>query len=177
MYKVEEDLLYPVNVGRNVARESVQTHYVFPSDIELYPSPNIIPSFLKLIAENKGPLLSKNPKVFPLSIFEVAADQTVPNNKTVLAQMLRNGSAILFHKHLCPDCHNVPKSKQWLDANETKGLNVFHVGKRIASFMHWEPIYIGTNNDPLYDERLSWEGKSDKMTQVIQIVNFVNIQF
>lgn len=32
-------------------------------------------------------------------------------------------------------------------------------------FDHWEPLYIGTNDEPLYDERLSWEGKSDKMTQ------------
>lgn len=46
------------------------------------------------------------------------------------------------------------------------GVNVFHIGKRKPPFSKWEPIYIGTNKDPLYDERLSWEGKSDKMTQV-----------
>lgn len=45
-------------------------------------------------------------------------------------------------------------------------LDVFHIGKRIGAFIHWEPIFIGTNFDPMYDERLSWEGKSDKMTQV-----------
>lgn len=47
-------------------------------------------------------------------------------------------------------------------------LDVFHVGKRTGNFVHWEPIFIGTHDDPLYDERLSWEGKSDKMTQVVQ---------
>ena len=46
-------------------------------------------------------------------------------------------------------------------------LGIFHVGKRVGYFIHWEPIYIGTHADPHYDERLSWEGKSDKMTQVI----------
>lgn len=45
-------------------------------------------------------------------------------------------------------------------------LDIFHIGKRIGPFVHWEPIFIGTNFEPLYDERLSWEGKSDKMTQV-----------
>ena len=45
-------------------------------------------------------------------------------------------------------------------------LNVFHVAKRTPPYSHWEPIYIGTNSDPYYDERLSWEGRSDKMTQV-----------
>jgi hypothetical protein len=51
-------------------------------------------------------------------------------------------------------------------APETTGLHVFHIGKRTGYFVHWEPIFIGTHSDPLYDERLSWEGKSDKMTQV-----------
>lgn len=44
-------------------------------------------------------------------------------------------------------------------------MHVFHVGKRSPPYQHWEPIYIGTHQDPLYDERLSWEGRSDKMTQ------------
>lgn len=44
-------------------------------------------------------------------------------------------------------------------------LGVFYIGKRTGYFVHWEPIYIGTHMDPHYDERLSWEGKSDKMTQ------------
>lgn len=80
--------------------------------------------------------------------------------------MLKTGKAIPFHKKVCPGCHNVPRSKEWLQAPETEGLHVFHIGKRMGYFVHWEPIFIGTHEDPLYDERLSWEGKSDKMTQV-----------
>lgn len=91
MYKVQKKLLYPVNVGRNVAREMAQTHYILPSDIELYPSPNISSKFLEMIAKNTGPLLSKNPKVFPLHIFEVSANSQVPETKTVLKEMLSNG--------------------------------------------------------------------------------------
>ena len=45
-------------------------------------------------------------------------------------------------------------------------MKINFVGKRHPPFHHWEPIYIGTNEDPLYDERLSWEGRADKMTQV-----------
>lgn len=44
-------------------------------------------------------------------------------------------------------------------------MKVFTSRKRKGQFDHWEPIFIGTNDDPFYDERLSWEGKSDKMTQ------------
>lgn len=54
-------------------------------------------------------------------------------------------------------------------ANETDELSVFHIGKRTGYYVHWEPIYIGTHADPHYDERLSWEGKSDKMTQVSRV--------
>ncbi|CAH0559039.1 unnamed protein product [Brassicogethes aeneus] len=165
MYKAQKKLLYPVNVGRNVAREAAQTHFILPSDIELYPSPNLINKFLNMIADNKGPLLSKNPKVYPLHIFEVGGNQQVPETKTILKEMLSNKSAIPFHKNLCPSCHNIPKAKEWQNTEETEGLHVFHVGKRNGKYIHWEPIFIGTHNDPLYDERLSWEGKSDKMTQ------------
>ena len=37
--------------------------------------------------------------------------------------------------------------------------------KRVHPYHHWEPIYIGTNEEPWYDERLTWEGRADKMDQ------------
>jgi len=164
-YKTAKKLFYPVNVGRNIARESATTHYILASDIELYPSPGVINDFLEMIRRQDPPLRHKNPKVFPLSIFEIEADMGLPNDKTELVAMLKNGTAIPFHKKVCPGCHNVPHSKEWIQAEVTQGLKVFHIGKRVGFFVHWEPIYIGTHADPLYDERLSWEGKSDKMTQ------------
>ena len=91
--------------------------------------------------------------------------------------MLKAGTAIPFHKKLCAGCHNVPKSKEWQEAPETDGLHVFHVGKRTGKFIHWEPIFIGTNMDPMYEERLSWEGKSDKMTQVRFVLSTCTIHF
>lgn len=72
-YMKSKSLLYPVNVARNVARDSALTHFILPSDIELYPSPNLIPRFLNMIARNAKPLNSTKPRVFPISIFEVDA--------------------------------------------------------------------------------------------------------
>lgn len=123
--------------------------------------------------------------MFPLSIFEVDSSVAVPRDKTELQELLRTNKAIPFHKRVCASCHGVPKSKEWMAANETDGelrcrvvevkfiasplclldLGIFYIGKRTGYFVHWEPIYIGTHSDPHYDERLSWEGKSDKMTQ------------
>ncbi|KAK7016713.1 hypothetical protein SK128_013249 [Halocaridina rubra] len=42
-YRRQNKLLYPVNVGRNAARLAAQTYFVFPSDVELYPSIKVIP--------------------------------------------------------------------------------------------------------------------------------------
>ncbi|XP_058453590.1 beta-1,4-glucuronyltransferase 1 [Malaya genurostris] len=165
LYKTQKKLLYPVNVGRNIARDAAMTHFILASDIELYPNPGLVHKFLEMIVRNEPVLQRKNPRVFPLSIFEVDSSSPVPRDKTELQELLRNGKAIPFHKRVCSSCHGVPKSKEWIAANETDDLGVFHIGKRVGYFVHWEPIYIGTHADPHYDERLSWEGKSDKMTQ------------
>ncbi|OWR48595.1 N-acetyl lactosaminide beta-1,3-N-acetyl glucosaminyl transferase [Danaus plexippus plexippus] len=165
-YMKAKNLLYPVNVARNIAREAAVTHYILPSDIELYPSPNLVPRFLNMIARNAKPLsTSTKPRVFPISIFEVGEKVQVPSTKTELRAMLANKTAIPFHKFVCPNCHNIPEGQKWMNTPETNRMDVFHVGKRRGKFVHWEPIFIGTHQDPYYDERLSWEGKKDKMTQ------------
>lgn len=51
----------------------------------------------------------------------------------------------------------------------TNSLDVFDVTKRLGDQKWWEPFYIGTQDDPLFDERLSWEGKRDKMTQAFSM--------
>ena len=61
-------------------------------------------------------------RVFPLSIFEVDSSSPVPRDKTELQELLRTGKAIPFHKRVCSSCHGVPKSKEWMAANETDGL-------------------------------------------------------
>lgn len=87
--------------------------------------------------------------------------------------MLRNGSAIPFQKHICSHCHRTPKSLEWMHVTDFElGLHVFLVVKRHKLYLHWEPIFIGTRSDRMYDERLCWEGKKDKMSQVKYFKNF-----
>lgn len=87
LYKTKAKILYPVNIGRNVARESAVTHYILPSDIELYPSPGLIQNFLDMVRRQDPPLLHSNPKVFPLSIFELEKGVELPANKTQLVSI------------------------------------------------------------------------------------------
>ncbi|XP_040583046.1 beta-1,4-glucuronyltransferase 1 [Lepeophtheirus salmonis] len=172
LYKQKNKLDYPVNVGRNIARQEATTHFIFPSDVELYPSPDLIPAFLSMIRENTDPALSRpNPRVFVNSIFEVQKNiKKMPGTKVELLNALETGDAIPFHQKVCPLCHNIPNSKEWKNESVIEDkMKIFHTAKRVSPFQHWEPIYIGTNEEPLYDERLSWEGRSDKMTQGYQL--------
>lgn len=62
LYKSQKKLLYPVNVGRNIARDAAMTHFLLASDIELYPNPGLVRKFLEMIARNDAPLQRKYPR-------------------------------------------------------------------------------------------------------------------
>lgn len=91
---------------------------------------------------------------------------TVPNSKTELQNMVKNQTAQLFHQKICRICHQIPKHKEWMEANESSSLNIFTVAKRTNYHRLWEAFYVGTHSEPIFDERLTWEGQSNKMAQV-----------
>lgn len=167
--RTKHHLPYPINVLRNVARLSANTKYVLASDIELYPSINIVKMFRKTLEkESRNQLDLVNPEkphVYILPIFEVEATAKAPETKQQLVQMLKKGTAIFFHKWVCDACQNFVDRDQWtVETKSPNELNIFRATKRKKTY--WEPLYIGTNDEPLYDERLSWDGKRDKMSQV-----------
>ncbi|OWR41868.1 hypothetical protein KGM_211212 [Danaus plexippus plexippus] len=41
------------------------------------------------------------------------------------------------------------------------------IARREYPYHRWEPLYFGTQNEPWYNEVLSWEGKQDKMAQTL----------
>jgi len=49
LYRTQQGLDYPVNMGRNIARKASLTHYVLASDIELYPTPGLVPDYLNFV--------------------------------------------------------------------------------------------------------------------------------
>lgn len=122
MYKTKKSLPYPINVARNIARDAAVTHFLFVSDIELYPSPELPWKFLEMIARNEPPLNSTKPKVFPLSIFEAVASSHVPWTKTELQELFRKREIFHFHKDLCSKCHRLPEADKWMATNETEGV-------------------------------------------------------
>ena len=146
-------LPYPINVLRNVARLSANTKYVLASDIELYPSINIVKMFRRMLDREKSGQLSlvnpSKPHVYILPIFEVEAGLDAPKTKHQLVQMLNKGSAIFFHKWVCDACQNFVDRDKWTEETVSSNeLNIFRSTKRKKTY--WEPLYIGTNDEPLY---------------------------
>ncbi|GJQ73359.1 hypothetical protein Trydic_g13727 [Trypoxylus dichotomus] len=164
-YRIKHKLLYPINVARNIARITATTHFVFPSDIELSTVYDFPQRFLKMMREHHEYLNRTNPSVFVIPIFEITENSTVPNTKTELLKMLKNHSAQVFHAKLCSPCHKIPYLREWTAAKEYDGLKVFKVTKRTGRHKQWEPFYVGTQKEPLFDERITWEGQSNKITQ------------
>lgn len=95
-YRSTNKLAYPINVLRNVARAQARTKYILASDIELYPSTNIVPMFKQLLQrETAGELSqlinSSLPHVYVLPIFEVKKGLQPPEKKNQLLDMVKKG--------------------------------------------------------------------------------------
>jgi len=122
-----------------------------------------------MIKRNEGELQKPGPRVFPVPVFEIYPNNSLPTTKEELIHQLNARTMISFHDQLCPWCHRIPRLNDWRKVKIEPGMNIFHVAKRVPPHQKWEPFYIGTNDDPLYDEELSWEGNGDKMEQMYKL--------
>ncbi|CAG9782205.1 unnamed protein product [Diatraea saccharalis] len=85
-FRKEHNMIYPINVGRNVARNASRTNYFIVSDIEMVPSGGLAPKFLtmvrKLMGDKKrdeGCIFAKT--VFVVPLFEVERGEEIPHDK------------------------------------------------------------------------------------------------
>lgn len=85
-YRKSTASLYPINVGRNVARNASTTNYFLVSDIEMVPSHGLAPKFLKMIRKlmgnekrDSGCVFAKT--VFVVPLFEVERGVKIPHDK------------------------------------------------------------------------------------------------
>ncbi|EDW03074.1 beta-1,4-glucuronyltransferase 1 [Drosophila grimshawi] len=170
MYKVQAKMTYPINVGRNIARLAANTHFIFACDIELYPSLGFVDQFLDMVSLNNS-VLALRPdqarRVYPLAVFEVNENESVPNDKSELLTLLGKGRAQIFHAKICKNCHKVPEYKSWINRafNPTDPLQLFSKTLRQGVYKYWEPFYVSDNTEPIFDERVTWEGQSNKRIQ------------
>ncbi|XP_017012816.2 beta-1,4-glucuronyltransferase 1 [Drosophila takahashii] len=169
-YRAVANLTYPINVGRNIARQAANTHFIFACDIELYPSLGFVDQFLDMVARNHS-VLALDPKqprrVYPLPVFEIETGVQIPADKAELLTLYRNKQAQVFHLKVCPTCHMIPGQEAWLNQSSSAEdqLHLFSKTLRKNKFKAWEPFYISDNTEPLFDERVTWEGQSNKRIQ------------
>ncbi|KAG7207121.1 hypothetical protein KM043_000996 [Ampulex compressa] len=158
-------LTYPINVARNVARTRAGTSRVLVSDIELLPSEKLAGGFVEMV-RGRAPSLRV---AFVLPVFEVEANQEPPANKRELLLALKAGLAVYFHRFLCPHCQRFPGLARWILRPDPQRVRPLIVTRREYPHHRWEPVFIGTRDDPLYTEDMSWEGRQDKMTQMFEM--------
>jgi N-acetyllactosaminide beta-1,3-N-acetylglucosaminyltransferase len=117
-----------------------------------------------------------DPYVFVVPVFEIPKDKRIPDTKRELVELVKKNLAVYFHQYTCTACQLLPEYISWLKAGiNSTDMNVVDIVKRhFKRHSQWEPIYIGTKEDPLYDEILPWEGYRDKMTQVKLFFRVIN---
>ncbi|ERL92849.1 hypothetical protein D910_10156 [Dendroctonus ponderosae] len=168
---------YPINVCRNAAREAAKTDFVLVSDIELMPSKGLASRFIDMTESYKCEAPNCKKRIFVVPVFEVDSKEDLPRNKRQLVNLMRDHKAVYFHQLTCVHCQKFPGLDQWKESEpgdiikvsvrcpQAHGLPLLET-KREIPYHRWEPIYIGTRTEPIYSEKLSWEGFQDKMLQV-----------
>ncbi|KAK2574942.1 hypothetical protein KPH14_008707 [Odynerus spinipes] len=158
-------MIYPINVARNVARTAASTSRVLVSDIELLPSERLASGFSAMV-HSRPPKLGV---VFVIPVFEIDANEQPPSTKRELLSAVKAGLAVYFHRFLCPHCQRFPGLTRWMLRPDPGKVKPLIVTRREYPHHRWEPVFIGTRDDPLYTENMSWEGKQDKMTQMFEM--------
>ncbi|XP_012261566.2 beta-1,4-glucuronyltransferase 1-like [Athalia rosae] len=158
-------LMYPINVARNVARTHARTSRVLVSDIELLPSENLASGFIEMV-RGRPPRVGV---VFVVPVFEIETNEKPPNTKHELLMAARAGLAGYFHRFVCAHCQKFPGLTRWMLRPDPGRVRPSIVTRREFPHHRWEPVYIGTREDPLYTEDMSWEGRQDKMAQMLEM--------
>ncbi|XP_020292779.1 beta-1,4-glucuronyltransferase 1-like isoform X2 [Pseudomyrmex gracilis] len=161
----KKSMTYPINVARNVARTAANTSRVLVSDIELLPSAQLASSFMEMVHERPP----KVGLVFVVPVFEIESSESPPTTKSELLAACRAGLAVYFHRFLCPHCQRFPGLNRWMSRPDPGRVRPLIITRREYPYHRWEPVFIGTREDPLYTEEMSWEGKQDKMAQMFEI--------
>lgn len=178
LFRYTDNVIFPINLARNQARSLAKTKYIMSLDIELYPTPDLSAKFIEFIGriENRR---SEN-QVYLLPLFELDASVVnLPNNKTELYNLHKQGKAIWFHQlyrnRTSPigtknRSFNIKDQDDWFEHESiNEQLNIFRNQKHPKRSNDWEPFFIGTISEPEFDETMSWEGRKNKLSASIEM--------
>lgn len=122
-FRLNKELMFPINICRNIARNYSQTKFVMVSDIQLIPSKELASKFITMIRSNNAMKPHYPSRVFVVPVFEIEVYDIIPKTKDELLMMVRNEKAVYFHRYICSHCQKFPGIKTWLESSSTN-LNI-----------------------------------------------------
>lgn len=162
----EKPLLYPHNILRNVALETIESNYFVALDVDFIPSPNAYEQLMHYLqlgdGENKESTFRRelrNKRMFVLPAFELfprhgeqyATADMLPNTKRQVIDLSHNTSLVPFRKGAAVG-HMLTNFDKWLGTpsiemiiNNTTGRSFYYEiplkGNKRREV--WEPYVVG----------------------------------
>eukprot|EP01097_Dermamoeba_algensis_P009424 TRINITY_DN6626_c0_g1_i1.p1 TRINITY_DN6626_c0_g1~~TRINITY_DN6626_c0_g1_i1.p1 ORF type:complete len:681 (-),score=128.84 TRINITY_DN6626_c0_g1_i1:88-2130(-) len=143
--------LYPANVLRNIALETVKTRYSLLLDIDFVPSQGLYDEALRHIGQYRSYYIKQVPRVYVIAAFEMKSEAPPPKTKTELLQLIKDDKANSIHARLGGEAHKATDYEKWITAEKPY---------EIQFTAHYEPYLLVENPAaiPLYDERFEGYG-------------------
>ncbi|CAG0898951.1 unnamed protein product [Darwinula stevensoni] len=142
-------VLYPINLMRNVARNSSRTHYFAVCDMDITPNPGLRDGFKKMARNNK--MMETEDAIYIMPVFELENGTPKPKNKMELRLLYEEGIARQFFFTWSPLAQGQTDYANWFALPPTDGV-------KIAYEVEWrflyEPLFIAPNTAPRYFEKI-----------------------
>ena len=161
---------YPHNLLRNTAIKAAETTFIFVVDIDMVPSVRLGEDFTDFIGKvvHHNPKFDLNSNAFVVPSFEIKTSQSIPSTKVELLQHLESDVVRPFYSEVCWRCQKFTEYDVWKDLPKVTSMEeAYEVDWRDP----WEPFFITTRNQPLYDERFKQYG-FNRISQVSIIYRF-----
>ena len=160
----KDQIVYPHNVLRNVARSAVYTEFFLLIDVDLLPSSGLRKNFVNFVTKNEKWDDHEDSQVYIVPAFEMASNQEMPKSKADLTDLYSKKQLRAFHTDTCENCHKPEKFEKWSSLPEGD----LAVGFEAEWSEHWEPFYFARRNIPMYAERFK-EHLFDRIQQICEL--------
>ena len=146
---------YPVNYLRNIALDNTRTQYIFLSDIDFLPMPELY-SYLQEAAKVLG--APKRALIVPA--FETYSYKLqIPPNKTTVLKMLTNRTLTPFRYHIWPKGHAPTNFNHWTTVSRPY---------KVDWAPDFEPYVLLSKPFPRYDSRFTGFGWN-KVSHIMEL--------
>lgn len=135
----KDEIVYPHNLLRNVARSGVYSEFFFLIDIDLMPTSGLRKEFLEFVNEKELWDNHDDADIYIVPAFELEEHQDLPQNKAELVDLVKDGAIRPFHTDTCENCHKAEKYNEW---EKLQSNDKLEIGFQADWSEQWEPFYF-----------------------------------